>query len=295
MKAFPTYRLSLEVAGGQISIELPFRCEFNVTRTNLAAANSASFRLFNLKEQTRNLIFQDAYNWTVRRAIQFRVGYSRFQPLVFNGTIKSAQSSRQGVNMVTQIEAMDGAFQMVNGFTSTTQQIGASHADLLRLLSVNLPQIQGEPIIGSFPTVNARGTVLVGNTWNLIQEICGGIGIASIDNNQVKILQLNEAVLPADGADIPLISSQTGLLESPIRGTNNNFIEIVTLFEPRITVGQLVQLQSQTNSLFNGTYKVIGFEHNGLISTTDDAKRTTRASLYRGEGVFGFVKGTPVQ
>ena len=299
MKKFPTYELSIEVASGNVVIELPFTLEFQVSRANLSSSNTASFRLYNLKKETRDQIFQDYFkNTTVLRLIRLRAGYQNFRPIIFNGTVQQAQSVRIGSDMVTEIDAVDGACQMANGFTSTTQAAGRSASDILNQLSGTLPQLSGTPIVGSFPVASSRGEVLFGNTWGLIFEKSGGL--ATIDNGQVKILQPDEAIAPGGTASVPVINSATGLLESPRRSTGNNFVEVNLLFEPRLTLGQLVQLDSGTNSLFNGTYNVVGFKHQGIISPSVDGSRTTRAFLFRGEGTFtgsGFkvIQGEVVQ
>lgn len=292
MKFFPEYELRVETATkNNVSVALPYSAEFTVSRNSLAAANTASFKLYNLKQDTRNLIFHDAFDVLTRRAVQFFAGYKGFVPLIFNGTLLSAQSYRVGSDMVTEINAQDGAFQMVNGFVSTTQVVGQSDKELLRLLSENLPQIKGRPVIGDFPKVSSRGTVLFGNTWNLIQEMSGGQ--AFIDNGEVRIIKQDE-YLKESGSNIPVINSSTGLLESPRRSTGNLYVEVNLLFEPRMTVGQLVQLDSGTNTILNGTYKVVGFTHTGIISLTVGGARTTRAFLYKGNVPFKPVLPVPV-
>jgi hypothetical protein len=293
MKFLPIYSLSVETnpkadGGAQNAvISPPISVYFDITRQSLATSNYATFKLVNLAEATRNAIFKDKFDITTFRSVQFRAGYGNFMPLVFNGTVLQAYSYRQGVDFITEIQGQDGAFAMTNGFFSQTIQSGASAASILNLLSTNLPQISGTPIIGDFPTVNTRAEVLSGNTWGLIYEKSGGL--AYIDNNQVKALNTDE-VIPGE---IPLITGSTGLLGSPRRG--NIQIEAELLFEPRLTVGQIVQLKSTTNSLFNGTYKVTGFKHSGLISPTVEAPRTTTCTLFKGTNFVSLMNASIVQ
>lgn len=63
------------------------------------------------------------------------------------------------------------------------------------------------------------------------------------------------------------------------------------LFEPRLTIGQQVQLQSQTNRIFNGMYKVMGFEHSGMISPAVGGDCKSSVSLWLGTQVLETVTG----
>ena len=77
------------------------------------------------------------------------------------------------------ITCYDGGLAMANGFTSQTIASGTSVAKMIALLAKQLPRISGAPIVGSFPVTNKRGTVLFGNTWNILLELSGGL--ATID------------------------------------------------------------------------------------------------------------------
>jgi hypothetical protein len=288
MKFGRKYTLGIEVAGGQkTELSLPLSIDFDIRRQSLSSANTATFRIYNLGEKTRNLIYFDRYNITEFRAIQFRAGYESFTPLIFNGTVRQAYSYRAGVDMITEIEAYDGGFQMVNGFTSMTLGAGQAATQVLQSLAASLPGLSGAPIVGNFPTINKRGEVLFGNTWQLILQ--KSAGLAGIDNGQVKILQNNEVI----AGEIPLIDSSTGLLGSPRR--SDALLEFDMLFEPRLTVGQVVDLKSSTNTLFNGRYKVMGFTHRGTISPAVAGTAHTNVSLWLGTQVFATIQGTPVQ
>lgn len=285
MKFGRKYTLSVEVAGGQkTEITLPLTIDFDVRRNSQSSANTANFRIYNLHERTRNLIYFDRYNISEFRAIQLRAGYQTFTPLIFNGTVRQSYSYREGVNMITEIECYDGGFQMVNGFTSQTIGIGTTATEVIRSLASTLPGLTAQPIVGAFNTINKRGEVLFGNTWELISQKTGGL--ANIDNGQVKALQNNEVI---DG-EIVEINSANGLLGSPKR--SDALLEFDMLFEPRLTIGQVVDLKSSTNRIFNGRYKVMGVTHRGTISGAVAGDATTTVSLWLGTAVLEVIKGT---
>lgn len=287
MKFGRKYSLTVEVAGGGfVTLGLPFSVQFEVSRQSLASANKATFRIFNLGEQTRNRIYKDKYNLTELRRVTFHAGYEDFAPLIFTGRVKQASSFRQGTDTITLIEADEG-YAMINGFTATTLGAGAIAKETIKMLAASLPAIAGAAIVGDFPTATKRGEVLFGNTWQLLQQKSGGL--ARIDNGQVKVLNDDEVITGA----IPLISAETGLLNSPQRGDRQ--LEFELLFEPRITVGQAIALKSVSNPLFDGNYKVMGFAHKGMISPTVGGSCTTSVSLFLGTRVFRLLEGAPVQ
>jgi hypothetical protein len=270
-----------------IVIPPQFSIEFEVVRKSAASSQTATFKVYNLGEATRKLIFADKFDAANRfRAVQFRAGYEGFTPMIFNGQIMQASSKRVGVDMITTIECFDGGLAMAAGFSAVTVSGGTPLTKVLADLATQLPNTAGKPIVGNFAGSSIRGKVLFGNTWNIIRQESQGLAI--IDNGQVKILQPNEAI----ASDIPVITSASGLLGSPAR--SGALIEFDMLFEPRLTLGQIVQLESTTNSLYNGTYKVMGFTHSGMISPSVCGPAKTSVQLWLGGEAITLVSGNAV-
>ncbi len=274
---------------GSNNIVIPpeFTVDFEITRQYAAGSQEATFRVYNLGLKTRNLLQKDPYVINEYRAIQFRAGYGQSLPLCFNGFVRSATSYRNGTDFITEISAYDGGLAMANGFTSQTFAQGTTVRDLLIGLAKSLPRIAGSPIVGDFPGTNTRGKVLFGNTWQIILQESGNL--ATIDNGQVKILNLHEAV----NAPIPVITSDSGLLGSPRRTPTS--LEFDMLFEPALTVAQLVQLSSRTQPLYNGIYKVAGFTHRGTISPVKAGDCQSSVLLFFGNEEFERVGGAILQ
>lgn len=261
------------------TITLPYAMDFSVTRNLLASANTATFRITNLAERSRNKVYKDQYNLLEFRAIQLWAGYSDQPPMIFNGNVKQAWSYKQSgsKDVITEIEAYEGAYAMTNGFSSQTVSGGQSYAEILQGLNADLPYLD-KPVIGGVQGTAPRGTVLFGNTWKLVQQYSGGSAV--IDNNRLLVLKNNEC-LPGD---ITVINAATGLLGSPYRA--NAMIEFEMIFTPQLKIGQVVKLESSVNSLVNGLYKVVGFQHNGTISETSSGTARTTVQLWLGTGTL---------
>jgi hypothetical protein len=299
-KFMRTCRLSLEVqpdkGGAAKNLTIPdgLSIEFTITRQSLASSQTAQFKVYGLGPTTRDAIYKDRFDWTQFRAIQFFAGYAGFMPRVFNGTILQAYSEKQKEEVVTIIDAFDGGFPMTNGWTNVPSNAGGANAktaaEVINQLGSALPNIAGPPVVGKFPVVNMRGEVLFGNTWGLIRQKSGGN--CTISDNIVYALNTNEGIIAgqvqdvtsvgSNNPDVPVISSDTGLLGAPRR--SGVLVEWDMLFEPRLALFQIVYIQSAFNPRFNGAYKTMGFRHHGIVSKTVNGDYNTTASFIFGNG-----------
>ena len=83
---------------------------------------------------------------------------------------------------------------------------------------------------------------------------------------------------------ITVINAETGLIETPRK--QQYTLEVTMMLEPRLQVGQLAELQSITAPRFNGTYKIIGVNHDALISENESSENKTKVTLLYNAGGF---------
>ncbi len=275
------YLLKIETITNEIlEIKPPFTIEFVCKRNDLATANTANIKIYNLSEKNRNLIYKDKYETTIYRQLEFRAGYEEDAPKIFKGNIMQCFSYRSGVNVITEIECFDGGDAIANSVSSITIEAGQPNNKTLSVLVNDLKNVQlGQ--IGDFTGGALRGKVLFGNTSELLKNESNNRFF--IDSEKVYILNNNECI---EGS-IQLITAESGLLESPRRSDTQLVFKI--LFEPRLRVGQILQLESKINSIFNGIYKVIGFTHTGIISEAVGGKCETEVHLWLGPGQLKVV------
>lgn len=264
--------------GTMIRIRNPFTVEFDIHRNSFSSANVASIRLYNLNSDTRNKIRKDQYDFGDIRNISFVAGYGNSLSLAFEGTISQAWSVREGTDYITQIESYDGGFAYVNAITSSQFSSGTPQNSIIRALIKNLPGVT-LGAVGDYAGEISRGNSYSGSTTNILSEITNG-GFF-IDNGKAYVLQDEEAL----SGNIPTISAKTGLLGTPILEQQN--IQLKMLFEPGLRVAQLVKLESQTETRFNGIHKVISLKHTGMISDSVAGTATTTVGLL--PGVFTTV------
>lgn len=274
------YSLSVQGNDGEVHIiNYPLTLELSIKRSVLASANTGTFRVFNLGQPTRNQIYKDQFTQSLSfRSLILKAGYGDTLATLFNGNVKYAQSERisGSVDFVTHIEGFDFGWAMTNA-QSTFNLVPGEDApvidsplvtnQLIRDLQSTVPkgsklgvgaisnQIQkGGSAYQTWP----RGLYVNGPTWPKLQEITQNN--VYIDNGNVFVLFENDVF----NGELTVIDSTTGLLGTPRKADRLLIIEL--LFEPRLTIGQKVKLNSRSLAQFNGDYKIIGLEHRGVIS-----------------------------
>lgn len=309
-----TYVLTVETApsdpnvnpiiiGPELTIKPPFTLEFDVNRHSFASTNTATFKIYNLGETTRNKLRYDYYDLGQWRFCSLKVGYLGTSALpitsiipgtlstVFQGTVKSAFSVRQGVDFITTIVAEDPGFAYCNSqsdghfIAGTTAGVAMSKIISEDLDGVGLGYIS--PSYNTSPYQLLRTTAYSEPTFHLLDRLSGN-GFF-VDNGLAYAIpdsEFNETV------DTFVVNSNSGLLGTPV--INDQSISVDMLLEPRLSIGKRIFLESTTNTKFvtNRFYKVTGLHHRGVISGSvcGDAT-TTMTALYArpGNTLGGFI------
>lgn len=262
--------------GSLLTIKPPFTIEFDIHRNSFSSANAGQIRIYNLSLNNRSQLRKDQYDYSseqARRKIVLKAGYGDNLSLAFQGNITQAWSVREGVNMITQIESFDGGYAYVNAITGDQFPANTETRSIIDSFVQNLPGIQ-PGAIGNYEGKITRGNSFNGNTTDLLSEITGE-GFF-IDNGKAHCLKDDECL----AGSIPIINAESGLLGTPI--LEQQFITFEMLFEPSLKIGQLIQLESQTATHFNGLHKVISLVHRGIISEAVSGNATTTVGLLPG-------------
>lgn len=283
MKLNKVYKLYIESSINKeevLVITNPITIKFNIERKVFAGANTLNISIYNLGKETRDLIFKDAYDTNIenRRSIILEAGYdAQNLSTIFLGTVMSAYTMREGSNIVTKVYALDGALETQTAYThqtfmdSTLPSLINNLASSISGLSVGAINVQDEKF--------TRPIVLSGNTYNIIQKYTDGQ--AFVDLGKIYVMG-NEDVIEGY---VPMINAKSGLLGTPERRNTN--LSVKMIFEPRIIVGQVIQIDSIVDPRFDGQYKVIGLSHQGTISDSSNSNCITELQLWVGAQIFG--------
>ncbi len=122
--------------------------------------------------------------------------------MIFKGNVFRGSNARQGVDIISKIEGLDGGTDFLNSYTSTTvegsgQAIDAALADM--------PNTEKGKVTARPAT--SRPKVMVGNSVKLIEEMIGPDETWYIENEQLYIVKNNEVT----SSLIPLVTARTGL------------------------------------------------------------------------------------
>lgn len=287
---FPPYKVVKGADGGTflqqdgtqdvIYIQPPFTIEFAIRRQILASANTGSLRIYNLNSSSRNRIYKDPYDVTHFRQVILKAGYGNTVSTIFKGNVSKATSCRSegSVDFITEIEGYDMSYAMQNAFSNWGVAPTLGNPVISRNLVVDKiimdlgNNFVDRGAIASFPGSYPRGRVVSANSWQLLQTETENN--CFIDNGKVHCLKDNDAFQ----GDILEVNSGSGLLGTPKRA--DKFLLVDMIFEPRVKLGQLINLNSRTLTKFNGQYKVVGIDHIGTISDAVGGKCKTTLSLF---------------
>jgi len=271
----------------------------------MGGIQEADFTIFNLGENTRKIINKNTIDFlgassTQIRTISFYAGYGPTVnlPLVFQGLIFTCNSVREegSTDWQTNISCQDPGLAVIadtsltvssneKGLPSINNLIGQMNANSSGQIKLGVVGnlFDGLPNYG-------RTNCYTGDYLSILNQLTGGnlsSGNAFFENQILNLLQENE-VFNNDG--FPIINSDTGLLGSPY--IEQTWIFVNMLFEPRVKMGQLVDLEatgiSGLNGI-NGQKKVVAYTHSGTISGSVAGKCHTQIQLYANLNSQGLV------
>lgn len=246
------YELTVQVSANRaVVIKPPLRISFSADKSISGGLNKLSVKIYNLKESNRLALVKDQEQIKAI-PISFKVGYKGGLQLIFKGTVHKGQNSREGADLVTELECLDGGFDFLNSFTSKTVK---GKTKVIDSVLEDMPNT-GRGKITSLDNVT-RPKVLVGASAKLIDEIVGENETWYIEDEKLFIIKNDEVV----SSFIPVINAATGLINTPSREQSKTTFD--TLMNPTIKIGGLAKLESKTAPHLNGVYKAETINYKG--------------------------------
>jgi hypothetical protein len=194
------------------------RIVFNVTKTESKEPNTATIEVYNLNEESRNLIKMREKNDTL--FVILNAGYldGDGEELVFTGNVKGITHQVDKPDIATVITAADGDNALFNSKLSLSHGAGVSADTILQQV------LNAIPISSNFSTLTyedkayANGFSFVGLAKDALTKVTKYMGLNwSIQNNEIRLI-------PFDGDDKTRavnLSPETGLIGSPERLTGS--------------------------------------------------------------------------
>ena len=278
------YRLKIQKERGSAEfteIAYPLTAKFTVSRTVGSAINNLNMQVINLSEKTRNEIFRDFYESKVGqlkgyRRIILEAGYGEELYEIFRGNLWSSYPERKNTEIVQTIIGQDGGFALHNSRTNLTLKAGLPKKEIVERLIKQLPEV-AKGFIGEITGKTKKGVVLNGDAYDLLLEKFN-TGSIFIDVEKLNILKDNEYI--KEKGQILKISTNSGLIGTPKR--SGNFVEMSFMFEPRINIARLIEVESEISPNFDGQFKVMAVNHTATISGAVSGEATTVVQLFSG-------------
>lgn len=277
MKKDLNYRLEIQGSDKQVYIfdsiinNNNYSClkvDYNIRKTYTNASNICTITIYNLKEITRQFLKKTKLQTDIRY-LNFSIGYESELVSIFSGTVKECSSERNGNNIITTIQGWDGGEAMVrcesNITIDNTTDIYGTLLNDLKAYNIKEGYISPK---AQYKVAGTRGIVLNGKTWGLVKKYQADLDIF-IDNQKLYIYAKDEFKKLSF-----IINADTGLLNTP-KDYGNGYIEVETIAEPTIELMSIVDLDSETDPSYNGTYKVISIEQTGTICKIGDNQNWT--------------------
>lgn len=265
-----------------LNITLPLTIEFQVSRHTYSSVNTAIIRIKNLNEAHRNFLAHDQWmnNVSDILQVQLQAGYGPGPqwPVIAKGNVIRGYSVREGVNFVTTLEIQDAGIAFANADFDQWYPAGTDvNSVILDLVGALKPYgVSSGAITKTLSGTLSKGVAFAGSAVDILTELANGN--FWVDNGIANVITPYES-LPQD---ILTIDAAAGLLETPLK--QQSYLELKLLFEPRLAIGSVINLQSSTNATFNGLHKVVSIDHDCVIS--DAVSGTTITTLGLQAGVF---------
>lgn len=265
-----TWKMTITSGTESIEVGYPLTLNFSIVRNTLADANNATFTILNLSPETRNnskFFYKDIFDINDIKTIKVEAGYNGNLTLIFEGQILQCYSWRNNTNIETHIEAFErgfGAIFVEGTYSANTKKIDV-YKDIVSKSGLKLGAI------GTLKGEYKQEVSFMGRPIEVLNEITGGHTF--VDCGVIHTIQDNEVI----DYGIDVLNSSNGLLGTPKRRGVQLLVD--SIFNPNFIVGQMLSVKSETESRFDGTYKLCGIKHNGTISATNAGNRKTELTL----------------
>ena len=242
----------IEVAGKRINT----RINFSVIKTDGGTPSKCRCKVYNLSPSSRSLL-EDKKNQFI-----LKTGYRDVAEILFIGDINSATTSRNGPDLITEIQSGDGERSLANAHIDIGLGPGATNKQVLELIKKSLGISIGA--IRGFPDKTyTNGFCFSGSTQelliNLQRDARPPLLVAfdwSIRDNELQIL-------PPGGTtteEAVHLSPDTGMIGTPTK-TEEGF-KVESLLNTKLAPGRRVLLRT-TQLAIAGEYKISKVEHKG--------------------------------
>lgn len=248
-------------AKGELQPPSGIRIQFDIDKNMIGTSNKAKISLFNLQPQTRQWVKKGFL-------VQLRAGYNGLIHTLFTGNVllNGVKSERSGSEVVLHLECGDGESSITLMRFDKSYPPGITLVKILEDMATAMatetvynPQGTNIGVVVALPNVTyGRGISFHGPVRGSLDKLLKPQGLRwSIQNGNIVIFPVGSN----NQQQAIVISEDTGMIGVPSQ--NDNYVEFVSLLNPSIQPGSLIQLISTNNTSVNGFYNVMRAHYEG--------------------------------
>lgn len=231
------------------------RIGFEVDKIAQGAANKGTVTLYNVNQAARTALVRGF-------RVVLEAGYLGLTERLLYGTVLKATSKREGPNIVTTLDVIDGLRAIMFAKLDKVWPPGTPLSQILQDIAEAMDVAPGVAV-GIPNKVFARGHTCWGLCSEELTNLLEPYSIEwSVQNGKLNILPKGTDL----GTAAIVINAQTGLLGIPSK--NHMTTDFEALLNPKLVPGQLVQLQTK-NVNTSGIFKIRSCK---MIGDTHDQK-----------------------
>jgi hypothetical protein len=290
-------RLECKGGGGNLKINHhdekdQTKIEFSVEKSISSTQNTATIKIWNLKEASRNALGKELDEVTLEAGYQPPQGSDNIG-VIFQGNIRDVEHSRDGPDIITTFSNGDGDKGVRNATISKSYKKGTPVKEVVDDLNKQLEKEgvkRGEQKLPEKVGNFQRPYAVVGSVKREMDTLSRGKGFYwSIQNNTCEII-------PGDGfiGGIILLNDESGLVGTPT--ITDNGVKVKALLNPEIRPNRRVKIESQTLEMnsANGEYRVSECTYEGDNRDGDFFVSIVGESI-KGDKVDEGKKNEPVE
>ncbi|GHU52657.1 hypothetical protein AGMMS49975_08910 [Clostridia bacterium] len=232
---------------------------FNVQKVDVESANTSKITLWNLnKTHLATLNEKDCI-------VTLKAGYNSTMPLIFVGAVSHIETTSDGADRMTQIEAIDGRIELRDTYVSLSYKGKISAKKVIEAVAGQM----GIPVTFSYNATFGdypNGFAFVGAGKTALDKACVPTGLAwEIQNGILQVKKRGDTM----SREVFLISPDSGLIGIPRKlteGAENDLDkpkhgwEVIYFLNGAVGVGDYIKIESET---VTGYFRVHTVEHDG--------------------------------
>lgn len=232
-------------------------CVFSAKKSLKPEPNTCEIKVYNLAPETRRVL-----ELSKKLVVRLEAGYPDAIAQIYLGEVRSAHSTREGADIVTELSAGDSEQELATTRLNLTlgPKIPAGQAltAIVEALGVgrgNVDQVAAK-LSASGKALFGPGTALSGNAARMLTDICRSADLEwSVQDGVIQILDRAKAL---EDTAVELGPS-TGLIGSPTIDAKG-VVSVTALLQPDLRPGRKIVLESEA---LRGGYRVDDCEYVG--------------------------------